>query len=458
MRTVRKTHSRRYVRPARSPIIRFLAASMLAIGLLLSGCQKDADISNVVNKGITTPDVELNPLAPLIDVQESSHNDGTSITLGGSHTITFVNSTYSRGKTTFNYSVSGSGSFHFEVELPECAGTPSSVSPNGASIDSDGLNPTVEWHPPYNACQSSCAYSITYNGNVKEGIVEVSIKVGSNFYVGELPGACARVFDIGGMLFADANSNGAPDGEAGIFDKEVLLLDAYGEVASDQSDINGNYLFECIPQGDYTVMVVTADVVGDTDNEYIQATTSTEQDITIGPDQLDVNFGFEPKVDKMTNDMKFGDLETDGRSANYWKTQASKALSGRPDDFTASEFNDLIDDINDFALSNPFSLSNLQHVKDLLSKPTKTDAEKLQRELLAAELNHFAEFGFIDTDEQLQEVMLIWVEGVLAGALGGSASSLQTKTVSAAAVSSGTLSSATSMTRTFNSGGGGGDH
>ncbi|MDH3651269.1 MAG: hypothetical protein OEQ53_16400, partial [Saprospiraceae bacterium] len=148
----------------------------------------------------------------------------------------------------------------------------------------------------------------------------------------------------------------------------------------------------------------------------------------------------------------------DGRSANYWKTQASKALSGRPDDFTASEFNDLIDDINDFALSNPFSLSNLQHVKDLLSKPTKTDAEKLQRELLAAELNHFAEFGFIDTDEQLQEVMLIWVEGVLAGALGGSASSLQTKTVSAAAVSSGTLSSATSMTRTFNSGGGGGDH
>ncbi len=265
------------------------------------------------------------------------------------------------------------------------------------------------------------------------------------------------------MLFADANANGQPDNEAGIDDKQVLLLDSDGnQVASTTTD-DGDYLFECIIQGDYTVKVNSDDITGSTNSAYIQATTPTEIDVTIGPDQTNVNFGFETKTELLTNEMKRGSLKTNALSVNYWKGQFQKALSGRPDDLTLAELKGLISDINGFGISNPFQFSGgdagVQQVYDILRTRPSKDIDALRSELLANELNHFDGRGFLNVDPQLQEVMILYLEGVLANSISGSASSLTLKaSTSAAAVSSSTLSRSVDMSRTFNSGGGGGDH
>ncbi|MDH3243792.1 MAG: hypothetical protein OEM26_04180 [Saprospiraceae bacterium] len=454
MRTVRKTHGRIYMNPTRSSLFQFSTLFILCLGLFILGCQKESDLQNSIEKISTSPLIEPNAVSPLSDVQ--------ALLLSGFE-VQYEGRSYSGGKTTFCYSATGSGQLSFEVELPDCAGTPNSYSPKNPTIDNSGGTPAAEWHPPTSSSQATYTFCVTYNGNIKEGLVLVTVFNGSSTETELFPGACARVFNISGRLFADANANGQPDNEAGIDGKEVFLLDSDGsQVASTTTD-DGDYLFECIIQGDYTVKVISDDITGTTNSTYIQATTPTEIDVTIGPDQNNVNFGFETKTELLTDEMKSGSLKTNALSVNYWKGQFQKALSGRPDDFTIAELKGLISDINGFGLSDPFKFSSgdagVQQVYDILrTKPSK-DIDALRSELLANELNHFDDRGFLNVDGDLQEVMILYLEGVLANAVAGSASSLTLKSsTTAAATSTTTLSRSIDMSRTFNSGGGGGDH
>jgi hypothetical protein len=125
-----------------------------------------------------------------------------------------------------------------------------SLSPaNGTTTNNDpNINPGVEWHPSTGS--GPYTFSITYPGTVREGIVWVSVKSTSTVEVGQLPGACARVFDISGTVFTDANNNGLLDAsETGITNATVNLFDSGAAVADAATNRNGLYIFEAFPAG-----------------------------------------------------------------------------------------------------------------------------------------------------------------------------------------------------------------
>jgi hypothetical protein len=382
----------------------------------------------------------------------------TDITLAGFQ-VHYNGRTFDGSQTTFSYTVSGPAvDMHFRLELPSCAPAFSALSPsNGTTTNNDpNINPGVEWHPstgtgPY-------AFSITYPGSVREGIVLVSVKSTSTTEVGQIAGACARVFDIAGTVFTDANANGLLEGnETGIANVTVNLLDAdnmvVGIVATNGS---GFYLFAAFPAGTYTVKVDETSAVL-TSTTYLGTTTPTSTSVTVGPDATGNNFGFEPKTSQLVNDLKFGTLSTNGKSASYWAKQLQVAISGKGKaDYSKATMQAFVVQIRGLLLPDPYLLPNgdgLQDALNILSKPTKTELDKLNRELLAAEFNHFAGLGIIGTDAPLQLVLLGWGESMV---LNNSATAASKAAARSATIAASTLSEAVDLFTALNSSGGGG--
>ncbi|NET40466.1 SdrD B-like domain-containing protein [Okeania sp. SIO2B3] len=118
---------------------------------------------------------------------------------------------------------------------------------------------------------------------------------------------------IGDTVFLDENGNGTPDAGEGIAGVEVKLdIDSDGTFdATETTDANGQYLFDGLNSGDYTVMVDTDtlpdDVVNTVDPDGVNDSMS---DVTLGTgeDNLDQDFGYEEEpqnpgieIEKSTN-------------------------------------------------------------------------------------------------------------------------------------------------------------
>lgn len=385
----------------------------------------------------------------------------TEITLAGFE-VHYTGRTVRGGFTTFSYTVTGpADDMHFRLEVPSCAPAVSSLSPsNGTTANNDAyINPGVEWHPSTGS--GPYAFSITYPGSVREGIVLVSIKSTSKTEVGELPGACARVFDISGAVFTDANTNGSFDGsETGITNVTLNLFDSHNAMVGTVVTNNlGFYIFETFPAGTYTIKVDETSAVLTSDT-YLGTTTPTIINVTVGPDATGNNFGFEPKTSQLVNDLKSGTLLTNGKSADYWKKQLQFAINGKGSaDYSRADLRDFVIQIRGLLLPDPFLLPNgdgLQDALNFLSKPTKTDLDKLNRELLAAEFNHMAGLGIIGTDAPLQLVLFGWGESLVLSNSSTSAAALGKGTAGAAATAASTLSEAVDLFTQLNSSGGSG--
>lgn len=384
----------------------------------------------------------------------------TEITLAGFE-VHYTGRTVGSGFTTFSYTVTGpADDMHFRLELPSCAPAFSSLSPsNGTTTNNDAyINPGVEWHPSTGS--GPFAFSITYPGSVREGIVLVSIKSTSKTEVGEIPGACARAFDISGAVFTDANTNGSFDGsETGITNVTLNLFDSHHTMAGTAvTNSLGFYIFEAFPAGTYTIKVDETSAVF-TATTYLGTTTPTTINVTVGPDATGNNFGFEPKTSQLVNDLKAGSLLTNGKSAGYWKKQLQFAIDGKGTaDYSRADLQDFVIQIRGLLLPDPFLLPNGDGLRDalnILSKPTKTDLDKLNRELLAAEFNHMAGLGIIGTDAPLQLVLLGWGESLVqSNSATGTAVAGKT-TVNMAAIAASTLSEAVDLFTQLNSSGGG---
>ena len=103
---------------------------------------------------------------------------------------------------------------------------------------------------------------------------------------------------IGDTVFLDINTNGVEDaGEPGIADVTVSLLNVFDEpIASMTTDSNGMYLFDGLPDGDYSV------VVTDTNGILAALSQSADPDATLdarssisvagGETNLDQDFGY----------------------------------------------------------------------------------------------------------------------------------------------------------------------
>lgn len=99
---------------------------------------------------------------------------------------------------------------------------------------------------------------------------------------------------IGDTVWYDLDENGSINGsEKGIKDVKVTLKDGIGtEITSTTTDINGEYLFEYLPAGTYTVeveMPVGLELVSETDG-----TLDNEHTVNIsaGETNLDLDFGY----------------------------------------------------------------------------------------------------------------------------------------------------------------------
>jgi len=336
--------------------------------------------------------------------------------------VDYAGRTFVNNQTTFTYMVSGPAvDMHFRLELPSCAPAFSALSPtNGTTTNNDAfINPGVEWHPSVGSgTTNSFTFSITYPGNVREGIVLVSVKTTSTTAVGEIAGACARVFDISGTVFTDADEDGVKDAsETGIANVTVNLLNSSSMViCTAMTNATGGYIFETVPAGNYTVEV-DANTVASTGTTYVGASTPTTINIAVGPNSTGNDFGFAPKTAQLINDLKFGILSTNGKSATFWKKQLQVAITGKGTATVSTALlQSFVVQIRALLLPDPFLLpgvDGLQAAFDILDRPVRTDRDKLVRELLAAEFNQVSGRGISGTDEALQLLLLGWGEALV---------------------------------------------
>jgi len=385
-----------------------------------------------------------------------------SVTLLG-FTVYFDSRVESNNQTTFRYRVVGPGvKSHFTLELPSCAGQLAAYDP--VTSANFNLDPNVgivgvEWQLSLGVGDTSAHYySITFPGSVRMGIIQTAVKSTSSSATGLIAGPCARVYDISGTVFSDANSNGAKESnEAGIAGVTIYILDGSSTLLGNvTTNAFGQYLFEQLTAGTYTLQADTNTVTTSTQTKYLATTTPLSLAVTVGPNSLSNNFGFDPRTAQLINDIKFGSLPTNGLSSGYWKKQFQAGVANRKADYTPAALLDLLNQVAQLQLATPFTFPNgLQTALDILSKPIKTDVDALKRELLATELNHVIGRGIISTDPGLQLILIGWGEAIVITS-GGTATPLSMKDMSHYNTVTATAASATGVFSTINSGGGGG--
>ncbi|RAI78912.1 hypothetical protein BFS35_013255, partial [Macrococcoides goetzii] len=148
-------------------------------------------------------------------------------------------------------------------------------------------------------------------------VVPVTINNGDNLTIDrgfEVPPVPSPTYKIGDRVWQDNNNNDIQDaGDTGIAGVTVTLKDATGKVIATQStDANGNYLFEGLLNGDYTVEFGTpADTKLVPVKEHV-GTSDVDSDLSVVPvtinngDNLTIDRGFEvPPVPSPT--YKIGD-------------------------------------------------------------------------------------------------------------------------------------------------------
>lgn len=345
----------------------------------------------------------------------------TSLDLSGFQ-VTYDGQVYDGSETTFTYTVAGpTEDMHFRLELPGCAPANPTFDPsNGTTGNNDTfINPGVEWHPAIGSGSTNTfTFEVTYPGFVKEGLVLVSVKSNSTTEVGEIVGACARVFNISGMVYTDANDNLSLDSdETGIDAVTVNLNDEFGSlVATTVTDPSGSYLFDCIAQGSYSVMVDTNSVVN-TATTYLQPILPVELDVAIGPDATDNNFGFTPKTSEIIDALALEELLTTGEDLKFWKNELKVAVTGNgKSEIDKNTLIAYVEEIRTLQLLEVYPLEGgdgLQAAYDILNiKPGNDDELKLIRELLATEFNHVSGRG-LTSDFDLQLVLIGWGESLV---------------------------------------------
>ncbi len=152
-----------------------------------------------------------------------------------------------------------------------------SIAADG-SVDASGLTPGN--------------YTVTYtveNADLSDGTECEDASASATLTVVDCTPA-PETGSIGDTVFEDTNGNGVQDAdEPGIAGVTVTLTDADGNTMTATTDANGNYLFDDLPAGDYTVTVGAGP-----DGSTLTTAGSFEVSLGEGEDNLDNDFGFQP--------------------------------------------------------------------------------------------------------------------------------------------------------------------
>ncbi|QTQ07931.1 carboxypeptidase regulatory-like domain-containing protein [Macrococcoides canis] len=144
------------------------------------------------------------------------------------------------------------------------------------------------------------------------------------------------VYKIGDRVWEDNNNNDIQDaGDTGIAGVTVTLKDASGNVIATQvTDANGNYLFEGLTNGDYTVefgtpadstLVPVKDNVGTTD---VDSDSSTVAVTINNADDLTIDRGFEKVTPPVTPVYKIGDRVWEDNNNNDIQDAGDTGIAG----------------------------------------------------------------------------------------------------------------------------------
>lgn len=105
-------------------------------------------------------------------------------------------------------------------------------------------------------------------------------------------------YKLGDRVWLDANKDGLQSqGEVGVAGVPVILKDGQGAtVATTQTNATGNYLFDDIDGGDYTVVFdpTMAVTTGNAGNDDTVDSDGVEVDVTVDRDRLDIDLGLVP--------------------------------------------------------------------------------------------------------------------------------------------------------------------
>ena len=345
----------------------------------------------------------------------------------GNYNVRYDGRTVAGGQTTFAYTVSGTGAGtginHFVIQLPACAPALASSSPSNGTIVNDANSGLfgIKWGNLSIGPTESAAFSITFPGNVSEGLVRVSVKAGNDVGVGILPGPC-QGWRVTGTVYIDQDSSRSRNGsnEPGILaNVTVALVDAAGNIETALTDAGGNYSFPLHLEGTYTVRVDAATPASDFNETLTQsfnATGPTSVNVTLGPDAT-VNFGFKPQTRKLIADFNNGILSSTGLPASFWIKALRSATRGDTyGGYDANSLRALLAQIEGSFLPVPYQFTDgneLQEALAIIAGNPRTSRDVLYQTLLVSELNDAAGKGIVGQAD-LQHVLLSWAESLIA--------------------------------------------
>jgi len=309
-------------------------------------------------------------------------------------------------------------------------------STNPDTLTSYGLDPTTGvWGIKWDAGQeagTTMTYTVTVTGAVAVTDIHYAVKGGTYYAVGITQGPGTTLpsgneYSISGSVFNDINFNTQFDAsEPPVNNVTVELLDFSGNiVATVITNSDGNYAFEALIPGDYTVVIPRMTVADDFNlnlHDYFSPTTSTMVLVTIIDQSIDdVNLGFSLNLAAITDDLNQEDPDNDGfsfpgtgRTIGYWKHQLAVAIKGKGRAHINTEtMHDYLNWIESFFLVDPFQFTDgneFNHAYEIMAMRTSDARALLNKQLLATELNHIGRFGLSDQHTGLQEMILKWAE------------------------------------------------
>jgi len=356
------------------------------------------------------------------DVEKSAGDD-----LINNYIVQYDGRTFDGVETTFSYTVYGTGIepalSHFTLELPECAPDLSGYQPtNSVSINHNPQTGIygIEWHLNVEADDSiGRQYSISFPGDVPEGVIHAAIKSGNTTAVGQVYGPCAG-FLISGAVFIDASADGIRDfDESGIGNVIVEIIQTDATIDTMRTDALGRYSF-IRPEGDYTLRIGDASYSETFNAELLEsfdATTPLTRPVQVGPDSVGNEFGFAPRTEEIIVDLEDGTLLSNGESVKFWIKELRAALRNgggnvvydraTMEGFLAAIQELYLDEVYQFTPGN-----ELQEAYDILRSNSREPIDELLRQLLATEFNEVSGRGLLGEDAALQGVLIAWGEAV----------------------------------------------
>jgi hypothetical protein len=302
-----------------------------------------------------------------------------------------------------------------------------------------GLDPTtgvygLKWDGGQDA-GTTATYCVTLPGQVGEGEGEYSVKGGTYYAVEKItvPGGSAPppsdTYSISGTVYVDANGDGAFGVDEPILaNVSVELVDADGNViATVLTDADGNYQFDGLVPGSYTVRVPDASLADDFNEslaEYFNGGGAQAVTIVDG-DQSDVDFGYGVDTGSILDDFNADDPDGDGfsfsgtgKTIGYWKHQLAVAIKGKGRAHVdAATLQGYLDAIEALYLFDPFQFNDADEFGAafaILKSTSSHEVDLLNKQLLGTELNEMAGRGLGGDAAALQDVLIAWCEYVSA--------------------------------------------